>query len=68
MTTTYIYLDESGNLDFDNSGTKHFVLCAMITPRVLETQGILHRLKCELSEGGVDKEHFHATAIMKLKG
>ena len=61
MATTYIYLDESGNLDFNNTGSRHFVLCAMITSTVAETQGLLHCLKSKLLEDGVDKEYFHAT-------
>ena len=61
MSTVYIYLDKSGNLDFADSGTKHFVLCAMITPQVLKTHGLLHQLKHKLLEQGNDIENFHAT-------
>ena len=61
MSTVYIYLDESGNLDFTDKGTKHFVLCAMITPQVLKTHGLLHQLKHKLLEQGDDIENFHAT-------
>ena len=61
MKTLYIYLDESGNFDFSEKGTKHFVLCAMTTFEPILTQEPLQALKYDLLEGGHDIEYFHAS-------
>lgn len=59
--TCYIFLDESGNLDFSSSGTKNYVLAAVVTHSTLETSQKLQKLKYELLESGKDVEYFHAS-------
>jgi hypothetical protein len=60
--TIYIFLDESGNLDFNLTGTRHFVLSAIATTNPVFSAGCLQKLKYEinLSKGG-DVDHFHAS-------
>lgn len=62
MTNTlYIFLDESGNLDFSRGGTTHYVLAAVTTTNPLATSQELQQLKYNLLEEGVDTEYFHAS-------
>ena len=63
--TLYIYLDESGNLDFTEKGTEYFVLSAMMTFNPAESQRSLQTLKYDLLERGVDAEFFHASPDMQ---
>lgn len=59
--TLYIFLDESGNLDFSRGGTKYYVLAAVTTTNPLATSQELQQLKYDLLEKGVDIEYFHAS-------
>lgn len=59
--TLYIFLDESGNLDFSRGGTKYYVLAAVTTTNPLATSQELQQLKYDLLEEGVDIEYFHAS-------
>lgn len=65
MTTRpiYVFIDESGNLDFSGSGTDHFVLSAFITHDPLECGRALQQLTYEfLGRGLEDQIPFHATS------
>lgn len=59
--TIYIFLDESGNLDFSRTGTTHYVLAAVATTKPLELSHKLQQLKYNLLEQGSDTEYFHAS-------
>lgn len=61
MRTLYVYLDDSGNLDFTLRGTKFFVLSAMTTTAPLRSSAPLVTLKRSWLEQGMDIEGFHAT-------
>ncbi|MFZ1361262.1 MAG: DUF3800 domain-containing protein [Candidatus Saccharimonadales bacterium] len=61
MNTLYIFLDESGNLDFSPGGTKHYVLAAVTTVNPLVSSQDLQQLKYTQLENGVDTEYFHAS-------
>ena len=61
MSTLYIYLDESGNFDFTNKGTRHFVLAALLTRKPAATQANLQALRYQLLEAGTNIEYFHAS-------
>lgn len=61
MKTLYVYLDESGNFDFSNKGTEHFVLGAVTTPDPVASQARMLRTKYALLENGTDVEYFHAS-------
>ena len=56
---SYIFLDESGNLDFSPTGTKYFVLTSISTTRPFSFHEPLEELRYELLEGRWDKEYFH---------
>lgn len=43
--TLYVFIDESGNMDFSEKGTKHFVLAAVTTTNPLASSSILQSLK-----------------------
>jgi len=61
MNTLYVFLDESGNLDFSRSGTEHYVLAAVTTIKPLASSQGLQQLKYDLLEQGIDTEYFHAS-------
>ena len=59
---TYIFLDESGNLDFSPNGTRYFVLTAVSTRRPFPVFRALDAYKhdcLEDFEHRLDKEYFH---------
>lgn len=59
--TLYVFLDESGNLDFSGRGTDHFVLSAAYTTDPCASAAVMQALKYrQLASGSVDLE-FHAT-------
>ena len=55
----YIFLDESGNLDFGPKGTRYFVLTAVRMLRPFPAFTALMEYKYDCLENGVDTEHFH---------
>ncbi len=59
--TLYVFLDESGNLDFSNNGTKNYVLAAVVTENPLATSQELQDLKYEHLRGDIDTTYFHAS-------
>jgi len=58
---SYIFLDEGGNLDFTQNGTKYFTLTAISQSRPFDTDAILQSLKYDIIESGLNIEYFHAT-------
>lgn len=61
MNTLYIFLDESGNLDFSRTGTAHYVLAAVTAIKPIESSTKMQQLKYSLLEAGTDTEYFHAS-------
>lgn len=61
MKTLYVFLDESGNLDFSPTGTKNYVLAAVTSVNPLVSSQDLQRLKYTQLENGIDTEYFHAS-------
>lgn len=59
--TLFVFLDESGNLDFSPKGTDHFVMAAVYTMNPAETAAKMQELKYELLSAGSDDLDFHAT-------
>ena len=61
MAYLYVFIDESGNYDWSNKGTRFVVITSLlttdVTPGVLE----LYELKHNLIDLGMDIEYFHAT-------
>jgi Protein of unknown function (DUF3800) len=57
----YIFLDESGNLDFSSNGTRFFQIAGVIQERPFESYRLLSELRYDLIEAGHDIQGFHAT-------
>jgi hypothetical protein len=67
-TSTYIFLDEAGNLGFSSSGTRLFVLGALMMGRPSRLYADLAHLKYELIEQGINIEYFHAAEDSQIVG
>jgi len=59
----YIFLDESGNLDFSSKGSRHFIISSLSTQRPFDLFHDLATLKYDLIEStpSLDLEYFHAS-------
>ena len=57
----YIFLDESGNLDFSARGTRHFVLTSVSMKRPFAMYEALDAYKYDCLEYGIDHERFHCS-------
>ena len=60
-STLYIFIDESGNFDFSERGTRHFVMAGVATLRPMESAAHLHSLRYRLLNHGHDISDFHAS-------
>lgn len=61
MNTLYIFIDESGNFDFSENGSSHFILTAMSTRNPIASARSIFEAKYELLKNGVNAECFHAS-------
>lgn len=59
--TIYLFIDESGNFDFSNKGTKYFVLTSLVTSKPSLKRYQFLNLKYKLLKLGTNLEFFHAT-------
>lgn len=57
----YLFIDESGNFDFSNKGTKHFVLTCLVTSKPSLKRYLFLNLKYKLLKLGTNLEYFHVT-------
>jgi Protein of unknown function (DUF3800) len=57
----YIFLDESGNLDFSGNGSRFFLITGVVQERPFEAYKALYDLRYDLIEAGDDIHWFHAT-------
>jgi hypothetical protein len=62
----FVFIDESGNFDFSERGTRHFVMAALITSAPRSSGATLQQLRYQLLIDGVDLAHFHATQDKQL--
>ncbi len=59
----FVFIDESGNFDFSEKGTRHFVVSAHVTRTPIDCGSGLRTLTYEfLSRGFIDQVPFHATS------
>ncbi len=65
MEDLYVFLDESGNFDFTEKGTKHFVVCAYVSNNPINSHIEMQVLKYLLLSSGYEQECFHATEDMQ---
>lgn len=56
----YMYLDESGNLDFGKNGTQYFLMTCAVARRPFTICDSLRDYRYDLWENGKDVEKFHA--------
>ena len=64
MHCLFVFVDESGNLDFKSTGTSYFVLAAITTRIPLNSSQELQQLKYQLlagNIGGREYQYFHAS-------
>jgi len=57
----YIFVDESGDMNFSKNGTKYFTLTALSKIRPFVIYEPLVNLKYDLWEKGIEFEYFHAS-------
>lgn len=57
----FVFLDEGGNLDFSDKGTKYFTFTALTVTRPFQWESALAEVKYDALEAGLDIEYFHAT-------
>jgi len=57
----YLFIDEAGDFNFSNTGTKYFVLTAASKTRPFTWELPISSLKYDLIEFGLDIEYFHAS-------
>ena len=58
--TLFIFIDESGNFDFSNRGTRYFVMAGVAALSPLDSAAELQSLRYQLSAEGIDVSGFHA--------
>ena len=59
--TLFIFIDESGNFDFSDRGTRHFVMAGVIALAPLQTAVVLQAVRYHLLAQGHDLRQFHAS-------
>jgi len=59
--TLYLYIDEAGNLDFGEQGTRFFALTGVVMRRPFRHLSGLLDARYDALEAGLDVEYFHAS-------
>ena len=57
----YVFLDESGNMDFSTKGTRFFVLTSVSMRRPFRMNTALDEYKYDCIEYGLDQQRFHCS-------
>lgn len=65
MRNQYIFVDESGNFDFSEKGTRFLTLTCIITERPFGFYKDLHEARYDLIEYGIPVEAFHCAGDNK---
>ena len=58
----YLFMDEAGNFDFSQNGTRYFIMTCVVAKRPLVLDSVLLNLKYDLIEEGHPLELFHASS------
>jgi len=61
MAYLYVFVDESGNYDFSESGTEYWAITSLITTNITQAATELYELKHRMIDHGIDIESFHAS-------
>ncbi|MFO0702534.1 MAG: DUF3800 domain-containing protein [Candidatus Andersenbacteria bacterium] len=64
--TLFVFIDESGNFDFSELGTKYFVMGSMSTMQPIASARPLLQLRYWLLSRGIDVPFFHAAPDAQL--
>jgi hypothetical protein len=56
----FVFIDESGNFDFSEKGTRHFVMAGVAALAPLDSAAEMQALRYQLLAEGVDASSFHA--------
>lgn len=59
--TLYVFLDESGDMDFNPKASTHFIVSGVMTVDPYTSAAHMQKLKYELMAAGSDDLEFHAT-------
>lgn len=59
--TLFVFMDESGDMQFKPKGTRHFLVTAVCTPRPASSAALMQELKYELMSARSEDLEFHAT-------
>ena len=59
--TLFIFIDESGNFDFSQKGTRHFVMAGLAALAPLDSAAEMQALRYQLLSEGLDIPGFHAS-------
>lgn len=57
--TPYVFLDESGDFNFSETGSRYFLLTSVTARRPFSFDSKMSEYRYELLEEGVDIDHFH---------
>ena len=57
----YIFIDEAGNFDFSQNGSKYYIIGSLVKKRPFVAYNELVKLKYDLIESGLEIEYFHAS-------
>ncbi len=57
----YLFLDEGGNFDFSEKGTRYFTMTSVLKFRPFDISARLDSLRYDLIESGLDLEYLHAS-------
>lgn len=61
MSSLYIFIDEAGDFDFSQKGSKYLILTSVTTDNIMPLARELYELKHDLiSKRGLEVEYFHA--------
>lgn len=61
MSSLYIFIDEAGDFDFSQKGSKYLILTSVTTDNIMPLARELYELKHDLiSNTGLEVEYFHA--------
>lgn len=64
--TLYMFIDEGGNFDFSQRGTKYFTVSCLSEKRPFPSYDLLRKIKYDLIEDGINIEYFHASTDKQL--
>lgn len=62
----FLFIDESGDFNFTDTGTKHFVMAGVLTKEPLKSAIPLQDLRYQLLAKGINQSSFHAAPDLQI--